>query len=184
MIAGLVAYIYLDRSIIFLSVLFIFATTLHVFSNEEKKPIQMLLSSLPYTRREIVSSRYLSVFVYTLLILLIISMGNYIVNNQFPSWREIMFVIGLVMLMFSFIFPFSYKYKSNFLLFATIGIFILYMFVVNTLIPNLNDQIRSITAKILAFSDTQIIIGAIIILSLLYLISWMISVRVYEKKVF
>lgn len=184
MLAGLVIYILLGTPFIFLSVLFIFATTLHVFSNDEKKTIQMLLSSLPYTRREIVSSRYLSLFVYTLLTLLVVLIGNYIVNNHFPSWKEIMFVIGIVMLIFSFIFPFTYKYKSNYLLFATIGIFILYMFVVNTLIPNLNDQIGSITAKILAFSDTKIMIGAIIILSLLYLISWLISIRVYEKKVF
>ena len=184
MLLAIIVYMFLDASVTLVGIVFTLTIVMHIFSNDEKKSIQMLLSSLPYTRREVVCSKYISVFVYILLVLSVIVISNYLVNQQVPNWKELLIVVGIVMLLVSIMFPFAYKFKSKYLLIATIIGFVIYLFVMNYLIENINDEIRSITARILEFNDTQIFIGIGVILIMFYLLSWMLSVRFYEKKVF
>ena len=184
MLLGIIAYMFLNSSVILVGIIFTLAIVMHIFQNDEKKTIQMLLSSLPYTRKEIVSAKYISTFVYVLLVICTIVTSNYFVNQQLPNWKQFMIVIGIVLLVLSFLFPFSYKFTSKYLLISSFVFFGIYLFIVNFLVLNLNDKIRSITAKILEFSNTQILAGAGVMLITLYLLSWLLSIRIYEKKVF
>lgn len=184
MLLGIVAYMFVDTSAMLNGIIFTFAIVMHIFSADETKPIQMLLSSLPYTRKEVVTSKYIAAIVYLLLVIGVIVITNYLINQQLPDWKAFLIVIGIVMLLVSFIFPFSYKFSSKFLLFAGIGVFVVYLFVLNFLIPNLHDEIRSMTAKLLQFNDIQIMFGVGVALCILYLLSWLVSVKIYEKKVF
>lgn len=184
MLLANVAYMLIDTSVMLVGVVFTIAIVMHIFSNDEKKAIQMLLSSLPYTRREIVSSKYISVFVYTLFVLSVTAIGHYAVSQQLPSWKELWVVVGIVMLFITFLYPFLYKFTSKYLLSGSIVIFAVYLVVVNLFVPNLNDHIRSLVAKMLAFNDNQILIGLGVVISILYLLSWLLSVKIYEKKVF
>ena len=184
MLLGIVALMFVDSSVMLNGIVFTFAIIMHIFSADETKPIQMLLSSLPYTRREIVSSKYIGAIVYLLLVISVIVITNYLINQQLPDWKAFLIVTGLVMLLVSLIFPFSYKYSSKYLQFVAIGLFILYLFVLKFVVPNLHDQIRMITARILQFSDTQIVAGIGVVICILYLGSWILSVKIYGKKVF
>lgn len=184
MLLGIVAYMFVDTSAMLNGIIFTFAIVMHIFSADEKKSIQMLLSSLPYTRREVVTSKYIAAIVYLLLVISVIIMSNYLINQQQPNWKALLIVVGIVMLLVSFSFPFSYKFSSKYLQFAVIGLFMLYLFVLKFLVPNLHDEIRSITAKLLQFNDNQIVVGIGTVFCILYLLSWMLSVKIYEKKVF
>ena len=184
MLAGIFLYMLLDVSVMLVGILFTLAIVMHIFTSDEKKSIQMLLSSLPYTRREIVSSRYLSAIIYALLVIGAVAISDYAVNQQIPDWKQFLFVAGVAMLAFSFYFPFSYRFASKYLLIALIGTFLIYLFLMRFLVPNLNDLTRSMTTKILELHDMQLWLGAGALLIILYLLSWKISVRIYEKKVF
>lgn len=184
MLLGIIVYMFLNASVILVGIIFTLAIVMHIFSSDEKKSIQMLLSSLPYTRREIVSSKYISTFIYIFLVIWAIVISNFFVNEQLPKWKEFILVFVIVILIFSFLFPFSYKFSSKFLLIGSIALFGIYLFVVNLLVPNINDKIRSITAKILELNNTQLFVGTGVILIIIYLLSWLISIRIYEKKVF
>ena len=184
MLLGIVAYMFVTTSVMLVGVIFTFAIVMSIFATDEKKSIQMLLSSLPYTRREVVTSKYIAAIVYLLLVISVIVMSNYLINQQQPNWKAFLIVVGIVMLLVSFSFPFSYKFSSKYLQFAAIGLFMLYLFVLKFSVPNLHDEIRSITAKLLQFNDTQIVVGIGAVFCILYLLSWMLSVKIYEKKVF
>lgn len=184
MLLANVAYMLIDASVMLVGIVFTIAIVMHIFSNDEKKVIQMLLSSLPYTRREIVSSKYISVFIYTLFVLSVTVIGHYAVSQQLPSWKELLIVVGIVMLFISFLYPFFYKFTSKYLIQGSIGMFAVYLLVVKFFVPNLHDHIRILVAKMLAFNDDQIFIGLGVAISILYLLSWLLSVRIYEKKVF
>ena len=184
MLLGIIVYMFLNASVILVGIIFTLAIVMHIFSYDEKKSIQMLLSSLPYTRREIVSSKYISTFIYILLVIGAIVISNFFVNEQLPNWKQFIIVIGIVVLVLSFLFPFSYQFTSKYLLIGSFSFFGIYLLIGKFLVPNINDEIRSIIAKILEFNNTQIVIGAGIMLSILYLLSWLLSIRIYEKKVF
>ncbi|MFS0783200.1 ABC-2 transporter permease [Bacillus sp. 1P06AnD] len=183
-LAGIVFYAFIDVSVMFVGVLFTFAMAMHIFSSDEKKSIQTLLSSLPYTRREVVSSKYVSVFVCLFLVMSVVVVSNYFINQEVTNWKQIYFITSVVMVLISFVFPFSYKFTSKYLLTASIGLFVLYLAVLKFLIPNLNDEIRSITTRIIELNNIQIFLGTGAILILFYVVSWILSVRIYEKKVF
>ena len=184
MLAGIFLYMLLDVSVIRVGILFTLAIVMHIFASDEKKSIQTLLSSLPYTRREIVSSRYLSAITVALLVIAVIAISDYAVNQQIPDWKQFLLVAGMAMLAFSFYFPFSYRFASKYLLIALIGAFLIYLLVIRFIVSDLNDLIRSMTTNILELNDMQLWIGAGILIILLYILSWMVSVRIYEKKVF
>ena len=184
MLLGIVAYMFVDTSVMFVGIIFTFVIVTSIFSADEKKPIQMLLSSLPYTRREVVSSKYIAALVYLLSVIGVSAISNYVINQQRPDGKAFLLVMGIVIFLLSFVFPFLYKFTSKFLHMAGIGFVIVYLFVLKFLVPNLHDEIRGITAKILAFNDTQIIVGIGVVLCVMYALSWMLSVRIYERKVF
>lgn len=184
MLLGIIVYMFLNSSVILVGIIFTMAIVMHIFSYDEKKSIQMLLSSLPYTRKEIVSSKYISTFIYVLLVICAIVTSNYFVNQQLPNWKQFMIVLGIVILMLSIMFPFSYKFTSKYLLIGSFSFFGIYLLIGKFLVPNINDEIRSITAKILELNNPTIIIGAGVVLSILYLLSCLLSIRIYEKKVF
>ena len=184
LIPVLLVYLMMDISSVWLGFIISIAIIMTTFAADEKSSINKFLNALPYTRKEIVSSKYIGAIVYLLLVISVIVITNYLINQQLPDWKAFLIVTGLVMLLVSLIFPFSYKYSSKYLQFVAIGLFILYLFVLKFVVPNLHDQIRMITARILQFSDTQIVAGIGVVICILYLGSWILSVKIYGKKVF
>ena len=61
----LCVYLMLDISPIWVGVVFSIVISMYAFSIDEKSSIHMLLNSLPYTRKEIVSSKYIVVVLFT-----------------------------------------------------------------------------------------------------------------------
>lgn len=184
MLPLLLVYITLGPSTIYVGVLFSIAIIMQSFSMDEKSSIHLLLNSLPYTRNEIVSSKYMSAGVFTFLILFTIFIGNLIINKEIIQWEVLLMIMSMVAIFISIAFPFSYIFKSQYLLFALGTLFILYIVTLNTFIPNLNDQIREGFRILLGFDHTLLYVGILLAVVLLYTLSWMISIRIYSRKVF
>lgn len=168
----------------FIGVIFSITITNAGFLLDEKRQIHLLLNSLPYTRKEIVSAKYLGACVITSLVLLTIFIGNLTINGAMMSWKEILFVLCLSLLFFSVSLPFSYQFKSQYLMYAFIAAFAAYLVILNVFIPNLHDVIREFVGVLLAMQEVQLYVLASCIVLAMYILSWLLSIRIYHKKVF
>ena len=183
MLLALTAYMYLTESVIFMGVVFTLSIVLHMVGTDEKKPIQMLWTSLPYTRAEMVVARYISSLFFIVGVMALISIYNYIFNGVTPEWRAYLVSAGLSLFTLSFFLPFTYKFKTKFLMTGSIVLFVVYMFVVNFFIKDLNDKIRGLAAKAMEIDQWLIALSAGGILILIYLLSLLLSIRIFKKEV-
>ena len=177
--------LFLSTSAIWFGFIFCFAIIMQSFSMDEKTSIHLLLNSLPYTRKEIVSSKYLSACIIIFLVLMTIFIGNLIIHREIMQWEQLLIIASMVLVSISFTFPFSYLFNSQYLLFAFGGVlFVLYLIIISLFIPNLNDIIRDITQMVLSLKNYWVYLLVIAAVVFLYISSWMLSIRIYSRKVF
>ncbi len=169
---------------IYIGFLFSIAIIMSAFASDEKTSINTLLNSLPYTRKEIVSSKYIGAFIFLSLVVFTIFIGNLVIHKEITIWKEILFIVCLVMVTISLFFPFSYKFKSQYLLIGTLVLFVLYLTVVNFIFQNINDKIREFVGMLLALQSSQLYLLVGFIVTALYVCSWLLSIRIYSKKIF
>ncbi|MCI4129297.1 ABC-2 transporter permease [Bacillus haynesii] len=181
---GLCVYLTLDVSPIWVGIAFSIAIFMNAISIDEKSSIHMLLNSLPYTRKEIVSSKYIVVVLFTCMVAAAIFIANFIIHRELTIWKDILLMVAIVMTVASFMLPFCYKFKSNYLLNASIVAFGLYMLTVNFIVQNLNDQIREFIHMLLTLQNTSLYLIVAISIITLYGCSWLLSIRIYRNKVF
>lgn len=184
MLPILLLYLTLNYSVVWIGIIFCIAIIMQSFSVDEKSTSHMLLNALPYTREEIVNSKYIGAGVFTFLILFIIFLGNLIINKEIIQWKQLFLIMSIVALFVSFAFPFSYLFKSQYLLFGGIALFVFYIVTVSKFIPDLNDRIRKVVGIVLSFEQSLVYVGGLVLVGLLYLFSWMISISIYKRKVF
>ncbi|MCI1591879.1 ABC-2 transporter permease [Heyndrickxia oleronia] len=184
LLLGLCIYLFLDASPLWVGIVFSIAISMNAISMDEKSSIHMLINSLPYTRKEIVSSKYIVMVLFTLMVAATIFIGNFIIHGELFEWKDILLMVGIVMVAISLMLPFCYKFKSNYLFIATIIGFGVYLLVINFVIQNLNDRIRESVHMLLTLGNTQlyVLIGLLVII--LYIGSWLLSIRIYRNKVF
>ena len=171
---------------VYVAFVFSLSFILSACSVDEKDNINILLNSLPYTRKEIVSSKYIGALLFTLLAVIVMYAGDFLLNgeNELFLWKEMLLVIGLVMLTTSFLIPFLFRFKMQYLHIAMGAIVVIYFFTVGFFIKNLNDILRELTRRFLTLQETQIYLVAILTVVLLYIGSWLLSIRIYERKIF
>ncbi|MDN4494423.1 ABC-2 transporter permease [Ureibacillus sp. BA0131] len=154
------------------------------FSMDEKSYIQLLLNSLPHTRKEIVGSKYLGAFVFTFLILSILFVGNLVIHGEITQWKQLLFIFCTVAVFISFAFPFSFQFKNQYLMIGIAVLFVLYLIIISKFIPNLNDRLREGIQTVLSFDNALLYLRVVLSVVLLYIFSWMLSIRIYSRKVF
>lgn len=180
----LIVYLFLENSIIYGGILFSIAIIMNAFSVDEKSSIHMLLNSLPYTRKEIVSSKYMGALVFIGMVVFTIFVGNALIHQELMIWKDILFIVGLVMVAISLLFPFSYKFKSQYMFIGGLVLLVIYLAVIPLIIPNVNDQIRGFVHEVLTLPTTQFYLFIGLSVIVLYACSWLLSIRIYGKKVF
>ncbi|WP_342509676.1 ABC-2 transporter permease [Sporosarcina sp. FSL K6-2383] len=155
-----------------------------VYTMDEKSSIHMLLNSLPYTRKEIVSSKYMGACIITCLVAVILFIVNLIFYQEIIAWREILLIISLVMVAMSLIFPFVYRFKSQYILMVALMLGFIYVFVRSTYIPNLNVKTNELVQMVLTLQTAQFYLFIVLSAIALYTCSWLLSIYIYRKKVF
>lgn len=180
----LFVYLFVGGSTTWVAVFFCIAIIMNAFSVDEKTSADLLLNSLPYTRKEIVSSKYIGAFAFIFLILVTIFIGNLIINREIVQLEQLLLTTSIVVVFISFAFPFSYLFKSMYLLIASLVLFVLFQIIGNTVIIDLNDRIREVNQTLLSWDNSILYLVVILSVVLLYLSSWMLSIRIYSRKVF
>lgn len=183
MLLFLFVYLFVNVSTSWVAIVFCIVIIMNAFQTDETSSANLLLNSLPYTRKEIVSSKYIGALIFIFLTLLTIFIGNWMIHREIMQWEILLFITSIVMGLISFAFPFSYLFNSKYLLIGFGGVFVVYM-VTLSFIPNLNDRVREVVQTVLSLDNSLFYIGIILSVGLLYVLSWILSIRIYSRKVF
>ncbi|OZI11116.1 ABC transporter permease [Bacillaceae bacterium SAS-127] len=174
----------LASSSIWLGIVFSLSIIMTTFTIDEKSEINSLLNSLPYTRKEVVSSKYIGTFIFTFIVVFTIFTENLIIHKEITAWKDIMFIVSVVMVSVSLMFPFSYQFKTRYLHIGGLVLVGICVVVINTLIPNWLDIIRENVHILLTLENVQFYLLIAFSIITLYVCSWLLSIRIYSKKVF
>ena len=190
----LFVYLMVDASSIWVGVFFSIVIIIGTFGTDEKAPINNFLNSLPYTRKEIVSSKYIGALIFTIIIIFILFIGNFIFHSEIFDWKHMLLVVSLVSIFVSFYFPFAYKFNSQYFLNGSLIMGAALMVIINFIIPillpkiddtmNLGEKIEWFTQKLFSLQDGQLYALIATIVVILYACSWLLSIRIYSKKAF
>lgn len=185
-IATILLYLLVNVSPVFIVFVYSVVFILNAFSSDEKDNANILLNSLPYTRKEIVSSKYIGALIFTGLFICYTYLANYLLNGTVVLilWKEILLNMGLVMIAISFILPISYKFKTKYLTIICIALVGMYLVVINYFVPNFNDRLRTLVQNFMTVQELQLYLIATIIIVFLFISSWLLSIRIYERKAF
>ena len=158
----------------------------NAFLYDEKDNINILLNSLPYTRKQIVISKYLGALIFTGLFIGVIMGGGFIINGMELSfsWKDILYTFGLVMAFLSIIFPFFYKFKQQSLMIGAMVFCVIAILGFRIGMQFFNEQFGETFQWIGSLSELQLYSFAALAIFLLYWGSWLLSLRIYERKVF
>ena len=166
LIPVLLVYLMMDISSVWLGFIISIAIIMTTFAADEKSSINKFLNALPYTRKEIVSSKYISALVLTFIVVFGIFIGTFTMHKEIIDWKEMMLVISLVLIFVSFAFPFSYKFKSQYLMTGSAIIFVALMVIVNFIIPkvvpmledtmDLEEKVHWLVQKLISLQDVQL----------------------------
>lgn len=184
MILAIAVYTFVQVSPLFVGIVFGIVMAVNLFAIDEKKSAQLLLNSLPFTRKEIVSSKYIAAFLYIMCIIATISVLHLIVNQAIPNMYHLLMIGIMSLLAVAIFYPFAYRFSSKYFTFLFIGIFAAYLLCVRLFIPNINDQIRAFVGYLSSASQPMIYAYIFVGTVIFYSISWLLSIRIYSKKVF
>ncbi len=179
-------YFWLGTPLFWLAFITSISFIMNAFYYDEKDNINILLNSLPYTRKQIVTSKYIGAIIFTALFIGVIAGGSFIINGmESPfSWKGVLQTFGLVMAWISLIFPFFYKFKQQYLVIGGIIFFVIAMLSFKAVIHLLKERFGEVVQWFIGLSDLQLYSSASLVILLLYGGSWLLSMRIYERKVF
>ena len=154
----------------------------NTFDYDKKAETNILLNSLPYTRKEIIAARYIGAVVYMILAVGFTSLALFLFDKSF-SLTDIAIGSVLFLLFVALAFPLFYIFEGNITLIIMIS-FILLVGLVPPAVFYLSELFPTITEFILNLSNTTFYISTAIIIVMMYLISWMTTTIIYQRKAF
>ncbi|RLL43883.1 ABC-2 transporter permease [Oceanobacillus piezotolerans] len=166
--------------------IFLLASTyipLNGYIYDEQVESNILLNSLPYTRKEIVSAKYIGAIAYMILGIGVASVILYLFNFGFMI-RDITIAMGLFFVFSAFAFPLFYVLKPGYIGVVVIFGMILLAGVLPPLFRLLTEHLTTITDFLTSLSTTTLYLSGAAISIILYLTSWMVSQLIYQRKVF
>lgn len=155
----------------------------NTYAYDEKAETNILLNSLPYTRKEIIASRYLGAIVYMVLAIVVTSLALFVFNKSFTI-TDIAIGTGLFLLFAAFTFPLFYIFKPGYITTVVLISFILLAGVVPPIVLFLAEHLTEITNFIVSLSIPALYTGAAVVIVILYAISWGATTIIYQRKAF
>lgn len=156
---------------------------LNAYAYDEKVETNILLNSLPYTRTEIIASRYLGAIVYMAASIGITSLALWVFDKAF-TWTDIAIAGSLFLLFAAFTFPLFQILKPGYISTVILISFVLVAIVFQRLSDSLVQYITALSEFINRFSIPTLYMGIALIVTGLYVISWLMTTIIYKRKAF
>lgn len=150
---------------------------------DEQVESNILLNSLPYTRKEIIAAKYIGAVAYMILSIGVASIILYIFNFDF-SIRDITIAMGLFFSFAAFAFPLFYILKPGYIGTVVLVGMIILAVTLPPIFRFLTEHLTAITDFLTSLSTTTLYLSGAAISISLYLFSWTISQFIYQRKVF
>lgn len=154
----------------------------NAFAYDEKVESDKLLNSLPYTRLEIITSRYLGAILYTIVSIILVS-GFLLLFNKPFAMSDILIGSSLFLLLAAFTFPLFQIFKQG-----NITSIILLVFIVSTVLLSNSSELMSTYGITLSNSDGVLswLVPIVLMMAVLiiYTVSWLTTYTIYNKKDF
>lgn len=182
--AMLIFFISFNKDLLFVIALMSAIVMMNTFYFDELANGHKLWNSLPFTRKEIVSARYSTLFVVTLIMAFIVLAVEGAIHGGLASsaWEEVIGSFVIMMISASVFFPIIYKFSQRNIIFTFVIAYILFviagvyaLFYSYLHLTNTTSIIQTIGVglfwSILALGS---LVG--------YFISWSISLKIYKSK--
>lgn len=150
---------------------------------DEKTETNILLNSLPYTRKEIVASRYIGAIVYMLLAIAVTSLMLIIFQKSFTI-EHIVMGNTLFLLFAAITFPLFYQFKQKHMSSIVMVSFLASAYLGPPAVQFLATQFSTVTDAIFSLSVPALYTVATFIIICAYIISWGVSFIIYQRKAF
>lgn len=155
----------------------------NTYAYDEKVETNILLNSLPYTRNEIIVSRYLGAIVYMVLSIGVTSLALFFLNKPF-TMTDIAIGSGLFLLFAAFTFPLFYILKPGYITTTVLIGFILLTFMAGPIALFIEEHLVGITSFLANLSIPILYAGATLAVMVSYVISWGVTTFIYQRKAF
>lgn len=155
----------------------------NTYAYDEKVETNILLNSLPYTRTEIIASRYLGAIVYMILSIGVTSLALLAFNKHF-TMADIAIGSGLFLLFAALTFPLFQVFKQGYITTVILISFILLTWISRPVALYMNEHLTAIIDFIDHTSVTVLYIGSALLILAIYSISWGITNIIYQRKAF
>ena len=155
----------------------------NTYAYDEKVETNILLNSLPYTRTEIIASRYLGAIVYMILSIGVTSLALLAFNKHF-TMADIAIGSGLFLLFAALTFPLFQVFKQGYITTVILISFILLTWISRPVALYMNEHLTAIIDFIDHTSVTVLYTGATLFILAIYSISWGITNIIYQRKAF
>ncbi|MBR0591388.1 ABC-2 transporter permease [Bacillus sp. FSL W8-0920] len=155
----------------------------NTYAYDEKAETNILLNSLPYTRKEIIASRYLGAIFFMVIAIGLTSAALFSFGKLF-TMMDIALGSGLFLLFAAFTFPLFYILKPGYISTAVIIVFIILSGIGPPIMAYLAEHFSVITDFVMNVSIPILYTGSAVLIMLIYLMSWGLSTAIYQRKVF
>ncbi|WP_186577960.1 ABC-2 transporter permease [Aquibacillus kalidii] len=155
----------------------------NTYAYDEKAETNILLNSLPYTRKEIIASRYLGAIIYMVLSIGLASLALFAFQKNF-TMTDIAIGAGLFLVFASFTFPLFYIFKPGYISTVVMISFLLLAGIGPAIVTFLADHLTVITDFITNLTMPTLYTGVAVVILALYAISWVTTNIVYHRKTF
>lgn len=150
---------------------------------DERADTDILLNSLPYTRKEIIASRYLGAIVYSALSIGLVSFLLFLFQRNFTV-KDILIGVGMFLLFVAISFPIYFFVKhGNVTLFLLIG-FLVIAWLSVPIVSFIMKHFPEFVNYVISLSEFHMFLLGFVIVVIFYILSWIITAFIYERKVF
>ncbi|PAD38996.1 ABC-2 transporter permease [Terribacillus sp. 7520-G] len=155
----------------------------NMIAYDEKPETNILLNSMPYTRFEIIASRFLGTIVFIILSIGVTSVLLYVFNRPF-SIADIAISSSLALLLLSFYLPMTYIMKPGYSSPFALVSFLVLAGIVPPIVSYLGERLTSVTDFLLGLSMPILYTSALLLGIVIYTASWGITTFIYRRKAF
>ncbi|KIL74912.1 ABC-2 transporter permease [Bacillus badius] len=155
----------------------------NTYAYDEKAETNILLNSLPYTRAEIIASRYLGAIVYMILSIGVTSLALFAFNQSFTI-ADVAIGSGLFLLFAGLTFPLFQIFKPGYITTVILISFVILTLIARPMISFIAEHLTAITDFIANASILALYTGAALAILIVYVISWGITTIIYQRKAF
>lgn len=182
----LIIYLRADLNIVFSVVMIssLFVINSHYY--DEKDKANILLNSLPYTKKEIVSSKYTEALLSAAIIILLYVIGQYTLDNSLGniSFIQITSCFLGIMLFTAFYLPFFYKFTQQYVLVAFSALVVIVIITARPILEFVMSNFAETIQLLQSMATIQLYSIMTILVIFIYVISWLLSIKIYSNKAF